>query len=175
MFLIKKAKKWVEIPTFVPMKIQLYQIGKTSFSFVQEGEKIYGDRIRRFTKFEQVTIPNLKKSNKLSEVDIRKKEGEMILQKVSQKDYLVLLDDKGKTYTSLEFAQYIKEKQNYSSKNLVFLIGGAYGFSEAVYQRADAKISLSAMTFSHQIIRVVFLEQLYRAFSILKGGPYHHE
>lgn len=157
------------------MKIFLYQIGKTSFSFVKEGEKTYIDRINRFTKFEQVTIPNLKKGNKLSEGDIKKKEGEMILQKISTKDYLVLLDDKGKTFTSLGFAEYIKEKQNYLPKNLVFLIGGAYGFSEPVYQRADAKISLSAMTFSHQIIRVVFLEQLYRAFSIIKGGPYHHE
>ncbi len=157
------------------MKIQLLQVGKTSFSFVREGEQLYGERIKRLTKFEQVTIPNLKKSNKLSEGDIRKKEGELILQKISSRDYLILLDDKGKTYTSLGFAQYLKEKQNYSSKNLVFLIGGAYGFSEAVYQRADAQISLSAMTFSHQIIRVVFLEQLYRAFSILKGGPYHHE
>ena len=142
---------------------------------MQEGEKMYGDRIRRFTKFEQVIIPNLKKGNKLSEGDIKKKEGVLILQKISPKDYLVLLDDKGKTYTSLAFAEYIKEKQNYLSKNLVFLIGGAYGFSDEVYQRADAKISLSKMTFSHQIIRVVFLEQLYRAFSILKGGPYHHE
>ena len=157
------------------MKIFLYQIGKTSFSFVKEGEKTYIDRINRFTKFEQVTIPNLKKGNKLSEGDIKKKEGELILQKISTKDYLVLLDDKGKTFTSLGFAEYIKEKQNYLPKNLVFLIGGAYGFSESVYQRADAKISLSAMTFSHQIIRVVFLEQLYRAFSIIKGGPYHHE
>lgn len=157
------------------MKILLYQIGKTSFSFVSEGEKMYIDRIKRFTKFEQVTIPNLKKGNKLSEGDIKKKEGELILQKLSDKDYLVLLDDKGKTYTSLAFANYIKDKQNYLPKNLVFLIGGAYGFSESVYRRADAKISLSAMTFSHQIIRVVFLEQLYRAFSIIKGGPYHHE
>jgi len=136
---------------------------------------MYNDRLKRFTKFAQVTIPNLKKSNKLSEGAIRKKEGELILQKISAKDYLVLLDDKGKAYTSLEFAEYIKEKQNYLSKNLVFLIGGAYGFSDAVYQRADAKISLSKMTFSHQIIRIVFLEQLYRAFSIIKGGPYHHE
>ena len=157
------------------MKIFLYQIGKTSFSFVKEGEKTYIERINRFTKFEQVTIPNLKKGNKLSEGDIKKKEGELILQKISTKDYLVLLDEKGKTFTSLGFAEYIKEKQNYLPKNLVFLIGGAYGFSESVYQRADAKISLSAMTFSHQIIRVVFLEQLYRAFSIIKGGPYHHE
>ncbi len=157
------------------MKIYLYQIGKTSFPFIQEGEKMYVERIKRFAKFEQVTIPNLKKGNKLSESDIRKKEGELILQKVSSKDYLVLLDDKGKTYTSLAFAEYIKDKQNYLAKNLVFLIGGAYGFSKAVYQRADDKISLSKMTFSHQIIRVVFLEQLYRAFSIIKGGPYHHE
>jgi len=157
------------------MKIFLYQIGKTSFSFVHEGEKMYIDRIKRFTKFEQVTIPNLKKGNKLSEGDIKKKEGEMILQKISAKDYLVLLDDKGKTFTSRAFAAFINEKQNYLPNNLVFLIGGAYGFSEKVYQRADAKVSLSKMTFSHQIIRVVFLEQLYRAFSIIKGGPYHHE
>ena len=157
------------------MKIYLYQIGKTSFSFVREGEKMYIERINRFTKFEQVTIPSLKKGNKLSEGDIKKREGELILQKISSKDYLVLLDDKGKSYTSLAFAEYIKDKQNYLPNNLIFLIGGAYGFSAAVYQRADAKISLSKMTFSHQIIRIVFLEQLYRAFSIIKGGPYHHE
>lgn len=157
------------------MKIQLYQVGKTSFSFIQEGEKIYTDRIKRFTKFEQITIPNLKKGNKLNETEIKKKEGELILQKITNKDYLILLDDKGKSYTSKAFAEYIGEKQNHLSKNLVFLIGGAYGFSDAVYKRADAKMSLSSMTFSHQIIRVVFLEQLYRAFSILNGTPYHHE
>ncbi len=157
------------------MKIQLIQIGKTTFSFLVEGEKMYGARIKRFTKFEQITLPNVKKGSKMSQAQVKEAEGKLMLKKINNTDFLVLLDDKGKSYTSLLFADFIKEKQNYLPHNLVFLIGGAYGFSNAVYQRANAKMSLSAMTFSHQIIRVVFLEQLYRAFSILKGTPYHHE
>ena len=111
----------------------------------------------------------------MAETEQKEREGELILKMLQPSDYLVLLDERGKEFRSVEFAQYIQDKMLSSCKRLCFLIGGPYGFSEAVYQRSNAKVSLSKMTFSHQMVRVIFLEQLYRAMTILKGEPYHHE
>ena len=120
-------------------------------------------------------IPELKKVSALSRQQIKDKEGELILKRVGPSDNLILLDEKGKEFRSLEFADYLQRKLNGGARSLVFAVGGAYGFSEAVYSRAQGKISLSRMTFSHQMVRTIFAEQLYRAFTILKGEPYHHE
>jgi 23S rRNA (pseudouridine1915-N3)-methyltransferase len=157
------------------MKVSLIMVGKTDFAFVEEGEALYADRISRYVLFEKIVIKDIKNRKALDASQIKKNEGVEILSKMQPGDYVVLLDDKGREFNSISFANYMEAKLNTTSKRMVFVIGGAYGFSEEVYQRANEKISLSKMTFSHQIIRVIFLEQLYRAFSILKGEPYHHE
>ena len=152
------------------MTITLICIGKSSEKYVSEGIGIYLDRIKHYCKFTLVEI----EAGKGDETQIRKKESESLLKRVEEKDFLILLDEKGKDNTSVQFAQLFKHHQNISTKNLVFVIGGAYGFSEEVYKRANAKIALSKMTFPHQLVRVLFLEQVYRAFTILKGEKYHH-
>lgn len=156
------------------MKVEVWCIGKTAFDYLNEGIDIYTKRLRHYTNFDWLILPDIKNAKTLTTDQLKTAEGATILAKLSKDDYLILLDENGKTYTSELFASWIAAQQLKSSKKIVFLIGGAYGFSEAVYSRADAKISLSAMTFSHQLIRVIFLEQLYRAFTILKGEPYHH-
>jgi len=157
------------------MKIQLLTVGKTQQDFVQKGVDEFAGRIKHYLPFELEVIPDLKNTRNLSQEQIKEKEGELILKNIRSEDYIVLLDEKGKEFTSLLFAQYIEKKMHSVSKRLVFIIGGAYGFSPAVYQAAHEKIALSKMTFSHQIIRVIFIEQLYRALSILNNEPYHHE
>jgi Uncharacterized conserved protein len=157
------------------MKIQLLTVGKTQQDFVQKGMDEFAGRIKHYLPFELEVIPDLKNTRNLSQEQIKEKEGELILKNIRSEDYIVLLDEKGKEFTSLQFAQYIEKKMHSVSKRLVFIIGGAYGFSPAVYQAAHEKIALSKMTFSHQIIRVIFIEQLYRALSILNNEPYHHE
>ena len=152
------------------MTITLICIGKTSEKYVAEGIGIYLDRIKHYCKFNFVEM----EAGKGDEIQIRKKESESLLKRVEEKDFLILLDEKGKESTSLQFAELFKHHQNISTKSLVFVIGGAYGFSEEVYKRANAKIALSKMTFPHQLVRVLFLEQVYRAFTILKGEKYHH-
>jgi 23S rRNA (pseudouridine1915-N3)-methyltransferase len=122
-----------------------------------------------------VEIPELKNVSALSKDQIKSKEGELILKNIRPTDDVILLDEKGKEYTSVEFARIIQDKISYAGKDIVFIIGGAYGFSEAVYQRANSKLSLSRMTFSHQMVRAIFVEQIYRAFKIMRGEPYHHE
>jgi 23S rRNA (pseudouridine1915-N3)-methyltransferase len=122
-----------------------------------------------------VEIPELKNVSALSKDQIKSKEGELILKNIRPTDDVILLDEKGKEYTSVEFARIIQDKISYAGKDIVFIIGGAYGFSEAVYQRANSKLSLSRMTFSHQMVRAIFVEQIYRAFTIMRGEPYHHE
>ena len=128
-----------------------------------------------YIKFELEIIPDLKNSKNLSEASQKEKEGELILKKVQTSDELVLLDEQGKQYSSVDFSDYLQKKMNAGLKQLIFVIGGPYGFSAEVYQRANGKISLSKMTFSHQMVRVFFVEQLYRAFTILKNEPYHHQ
>lgn len=152
------------------MNITLICTGKTTEKHVAEGIKLYSERIAHYSRFALIEI----EAGRGDETKIRKAESESILKKVGEKDVLILLDEKGKELTSVEFSKAIIHHQNISTKNLVFLIGGAYGFSEEVYKRANMKIALSKMTFPHQLVRVLFLEQLYRAFTILKGEKYHH-
>ena len=155
------------------MKIAFICMGKTNFSFLREGIELYKNRIDHYINFEVIEIPD-KKQGGSDMVSITKREGEAILSKIAANDFLVILDEKGKEMASVEFAKFLSIKMNQQAKRIIFAIGGAYGFSEAVYDRADASFSLSKLTFSHQLVRIIFLEQLYRAFTILRGEPYHH-
>ena len=157
------------------MKIKLVLVGRTVEKYLSQGIDLYLGRIRHYASFELVELPDLKQTASLSESQVKQREGEMILKCLKTSDRVVLLDEKGKMFTSLEWARDLESKSAHLQGDLVFVIGGPYGFSEAVYGRSDEKISLSKMTFSHQMVRLVFLEQLYRAFTIIKGEPYHHE
>ncbi|MGQ8338147.1 23S rRNA (pseudouridine(1915)-N(3))-methyltransferase RlmH [Sunxiuqinia sp. A32] len=157
------------------MKIRLIVIGKTDQKYLQHGVEIYQKRLAHYLPFEYLIIPDIKNTRKLSEEQQKEKEGELILAQVKPGDELILLDEKGKEFRSVEFARFLEKKMLSGVKNLIFVVGGPYGFAPKVYQTATSKISLSKMTFSHQMVRLVFSEQLYRALSILKGEPYHHE
>lgn len=157
------------------MKIRFICIGKTGKSFLEQGENEYLKRLQHYCKIERIEIPDLKNAKKLTMDQIKAKEGEEILTKIDASDHVILLDDKGKQHTSMQFADFLQQKMNQGTKTLSFVVGGAYGFSDEVYNRANGKLSLSLMTFSHQMIRMIFFEQLYRGFTILKGEPYHHE
>lgn len=157
------------------MKIKLLAIGKTDNKQLQQLIDEYQNRLKHYVKFELEIIPDIKNVKNLSEAQQKEKEGELILSKLQPTDQLVLLDDKGKQYTSVELSQYLQKKMNSGIKQLVLVIGGPYGFSEAVYQKAQGKLSLSKMTFSHQMIRLFIVEQVYRGFTILRNEPYHHE
>ena len=156
------------------MKIELWVVGKTAFKYLDEGISLYEKRLRNYTPFELVILPDVK-NPPLSTDALKMKEGDVILNKLTKDDVLILLDENGKQQTSIEFSKFIENQQISSAKRLVFQIGGAFGFSEAVYNRANFKLSLSKMTFSHQMIRLFFVEQLYRAFTIIKGEKYHNE
>ncbi len=156
------------------MKIELIVIGKTNFSFIEEGIMEYKSRINHFINFEIIVLPDVKQ--KLPIAKLKEKESEVLLNYIQSKDMeLYLLDDKGKEYTSIDFSLIIQDKVNIVRKDLAFIIGGAYGFSQVVYNTIPNKISFSRFTFSHQLIRLIFVEQLYRAFTIIKNLPYHHE
>jgi 23S rRNA (pseudouridine1915-N3)-methyltransferase len=157
------------------MKITLLVIGKTDAAYFSAAIDEYRGRLVHYIPFDFQVIPDLKNPRNLTMEQQKEKEGELILKQLQQADYLVLLDERGKEFTSLNFAAYIEKKRQTVPKRLVFVTGGAYGFSEAVYNRAAEKISLSKMTFSHQMVRLVFVEQLYRALTILNNEPYHHE
>jgi 23S rRNA (pseudouridine1915-N3)-methyltransferase len=157
------------------MKIEFWVVGKTSFDYLKDGIELYKKRLGHYCKFEIQIIPDLKNRKKLTENQIKEKEGAVILDKLQGGDYFVLLDERGKTFSSIQFSKYIEKQKMQSHKRVIFLVGGAYGFSEAVYKRSQSKISLSPMTFSHQMIRLFFVEQLYRAFTIMNNEPYHHE
>ncbi|HZH85678.1 MAG TPA: 23S rRNA (pseudouridine(1915)-N(3))-methyltransferase RlmH [Brumimicrobium sp.] len=157
------------------MKTKLIYVGKTGKSFLTEGEKEYTKRVKRYTSFEVVELPDVKNAKKRSEVEIKAIEAESILKKIKPSDYVVLLDEKGIEYTSVEFSSFIQKQFNSGAQGLVFVIGGPYGFSEDVYQRANDKLALSKLTFSHQMVRMFFVEQLYRGLTILKNEPYHHQ
>lgn len=157
------------------MKITLLAIGKTDASYLVEAIKDYQNRLEHYIPFEIRIIPDLKNTKNLTVSQQKEKEGELILKKLQAGDYLVVLDDKGKEFTSTQFASYIEKKTFSVAKRLVFLIGGAYGFSQSIYERADEKMTLSRMTFSHQMVRLIFVEQLYRAMTILNNEPYHHD
>ena len=156
------------------MKIKLLVVGKTSESFLASLISDYHKRINRFVNFEIIEINNIniKKANSL---EIQKKEGIKILEKVDKKDQMFILDEKGKSYNSIDFSKFIENRMVNSSKNIIFIIGGAYGFSKKIYSRSNSIISLSKMTFSHQIIRLFMVEQLYRALTIINNHPYHNQ
>lgn len=157
------------------MQITLIAIGKTDRSELEQLIALYEKRLKHYIKFEFVVLPDVKNSKNLSEAQQKEKEGELILGQLQPTDTLVLLDENGKQYTSLDFAQFLQKKMNSGLKNLVLAIGGPYGFSDAVYAKCNGKISLSKMTFSHQMVRLFLVEQLYRGFTILRNEPYHHQ
>ena len=157
------------------MKIVLITIGKTNEKYLIEGISNYQKRLKHYTNFEMMEIPNIKNANNLSEAELMKKEGELILKQIQSSDHLVLLDDKGKDFTSPKFAQKLQQWMLSGKKRLVFVVGGAYGFSEEVYKRGNETLSLSKMTFSHQMVRLFFVEQIYRGYTILNNEPYHHQ
>ena len=155
------------------MKIKLLLMGKTTDESIRQIEADYEKRIKRYTAFESIVIDNSSVRTGPEQI-IRQKEGEMILKRVGPTDHLVLLDERGKTYTSVQFANEVNNWMTSSKKTVVLTIGGAYGFSDDVKKRANGLVSLSSMTFSHQIVRVILMEQVYRAFTILNNEPYHH-
>lgn len=156
------------------MKVEFWVVGKTSFSYLNEGMEIYEKRLRKYLPFKTVIISDIKNAKNLSHETLKEKEGQVILDKLEKGDLLILLDENGKTFTSEKFAEWLNKKLQHSARKMIFLVGGAYGFSDAVYQRAEQKIALSSMTFSHQMVRLFFIEQFYRALTILKNEPYHH-
>ncbi|MBT5699366.1 MAG: 23S rRNA (pseudouridine(1915)-N(3))-methyltransferase RlmH [Flavobacteriales bacterium] len=157
------------------MKIVLVVVGKTNEKYLTEGISDYQKRLNHYTNFEIVEISNIKNAKNFSEKELIKKEGEMILKQINTSDYLVLLDDKGNVFSSPSFAEKLQQWMISGKKRLVFVVGGAYGFSQEVYDRGNEKLSLSRMTFSHQMVRLFFVEQLYRGYTILNNEPYHHK
>lgn len=157
------------------MRITLLTVGKTDKDWVRQGMDIYLSRLKHYIPFSLVEIPELKNVSALTKEQIKAKEGELIIKNIRPTDDVILLDERGKEYSSVELARIIQDKISYTGKDIVYVIGGAYGFSDAVYHRADSKLSLSKMTFSHQMVRAIFIEQIYRAFTIMRGEPYHHE
>lgn len=157
------------------MTIKLLSIGKTDDSALQSLIDTYVNRLGHYNKFEFEVIPDLKKTKNLDTEQQKTKEGKLILDRIAASDIMVLLDENGKQFSSEGFSEYIQKRLNSGMKQLIFVIGGPYGFSEEVYNRAQSKVSLSKMTFSHQMVRLFFVEQLYRAFTILKNEPYHHK
>lgn len=157
------------------MQVTLLCIGKTGKKFLEEGEQEYLKRLRHYISFQMQIIPDIKQAKSLSQNQVKQREGELILEKVGVADTLILLDEKGKEHSSVDFSNYLQDQFNRGGKHIYFVIGGPYGFSDDVYQRANGKISLSRMTFSHQMIRLFFIEQVYRAMTILRNEPYHHQ
>jgi 23S rRNA (pseudouridine1915-N3)-methyltransferase len=156
------------------MKISLIAIGKTEDKYLIEGIEKYLNRLKHYINFSLVIIPDVKNTKNLTEAQQKSKEAEAILKQINAGDLVILMDEKGKKYSSVSFANYLNKQMIGSIQHLVFIIGGPYGFDESIYQRANTTISLSDMTFSHQMVRLFFVEQLYRAFTILKNEPYHH-
>ena len=155
--------------------MKLIVIGKTKFKFLLDGENEYEKRLKHYCKFSERIIPDIKNARNLSKKELKGKEGRLILDSLKNSDYVILLDDKGITLSSIEFSEFINQKMVSSTSELVFVVGGAFGFSQSIYKRANTKLSLSKMTFSHQMVRLIFKEQLYRAFTIHKGEKYHNE
>ena len=156
------------------MKVEFWMIGKTAFPWITEGMSIYEKRLKHYLPFQSILLNDIKNAGKLPVAELKKKEGQLILSKLNKSDFLYLLDEKGKSFTSEQFAAVLEKRFQNTAGKVVFLVGGAFGFSPEVYARANAQISLSKMTFSHQMVRVFFLEQIYRAMTILKGEKYHN-
>jgi 23S rRNA (pseudouridine1915-N3)-methyltransferase len=157
------------------MNIKLITIGKTDNKNLQSLIEEYSKRLNFYVKFDLEIIPDIKNVKNLSEARQKEKEGELILSKITPTDHLILLDENGKTFNSVGFSDFLQKKMNAGIKTLVFVIGGPYGFSDTVYKQAIGKVSLSEMTFSHQMVRLFVVEQIYRGFTILRNEPYHHQ
>ena len=157
------------------MKITLLTVGRTDVEWVRKGLDLYVSRLRHYVPFSLIEIPELKNVSALAREQIKQKEGELVLKALKPSDCVILLDERGREYRSIEFSAMLEDRMSRGGRDLVFVVGGAYGFSDAVYSRSDEKISLSKMTFSHQMVRTIFAEQLYRAFTIIRGESYHHE
>jgi 23S rRNA (pseudouridine1915-N3)-methyltransferase len=156
------------------LKVRLLQIGKNQESFIEAGIDFYEKKLKYYCQFELITLPSIKNATNLQQEELCKREGALFQKQITAKSWVVLLDERGKKFDSLAFAAEIEKWSVAGRSQIDFLIGGAFGFSDDIYKRADFQISLSAMTFSHQLVRIIFLEQLYRAFTILKNEPYHH-
>lgn len=157
------------------MNIKLVVVGKTEEKYLREGIDIFEKRLKFYIPYEMVIIPSLKDTKNLSPQMVKDREGELILKQVAKADKVVLFDEKGKEFRSMEYADFLQKNMNSGIKTLAFVVGGAFGFSDEVYNKADLKIAMSKMTFSHQMIRLMIVEQVYRAFTILKNEPYHNE
>jgi len=157
------------------MKIELMAIGKTQSKYLIEGIDMYCQRLGHYIPFAFTVLPDVKCAKSLSETQLKEREGQIMMSAFQPSDVVVLLDERGKEFTSREFAGYIDKQMTSGLKRLVFVIGGPYGFSDRMYERADGKISLSRMTFSHEMVRLFFIEQIYRSMTILRGEPYHHD
>jgi len=157
------------------MKIKILVVGKTEEKYLKEGCLLYLNKLSHYIDVEYVEIPELKDTKGLSIKEQKNKEGALVLNKIEAGEKIILLDEKGATYTSIQFSEFLQKQMNQSLKKMVFVMGGPYGFSEEIYEKASFLISLSSMTFSHQMVRLFFLEQLYRAFTILHKEPYHHK
>ena len=157
------------------MNIKLVAVAKTDEKYLQEGIDIYIKRLKHYVNFELVVIPALKDTKNASADEVKEREATLLLKHLEKSDVIVLLDEHGKEHTSVGFSKYLQKQMNSGIRNLTFVVGGAFGFSPKVYAKATDKLSLSQMTFSHQMIRLFFVEQLYRAFTILNNNPYHHE
>lgn len=157
------------------MKIKFIVIGKSKSDFLISGEKEFSRRLKHYCKFEEIIISEVKNGGKLTREELKKKEGTFILNALKNNEEIILLDNNGESYSSKGLSKLIHKKMLTSTKSIAFVVGGAFGFSEEVYNRADHQLSLSKMTFSHQIVRLIFKEQLYRAFTIIRGQKYHHE
>ena len=157
------------------MNIKLILVGKTEEKYLREGIEIFEKRLKNYVNFEMIIIPSLKETKSLSPQIVKEKEGELILKQVSKYDKIILFDEKGLEFTSMDYSVFLQKHMNAGVKNLCFVVGGAFGFSDEVYKKADQKVALSKMTFSHQMIRLLIVEQIYRAFTILKNEPYHNQ
>jgi len=157
------------------MKIALIQTGKTTDKFIAGIVDLYTSRIKKYSVFEVLTLPDIKNTRNMSATEQKNKEGKKIVGSLGNDDYVILLDEKGRVFRTIQFSAWLEKLVMLPRKRIVFIIGGAWGFSDEVYNRADQLMALSAMTFPHQLVRLLFLEQLYRVFTIMKGEPYHHE
>ncbi len=157
------------------MKIKLLLVGKTASEYLKEGMAVYQARLGHYVSFSIEEIPDIKQACSLSRQQVKEKEGALLLSRIKESDHVVLLDEHGRKFTSQDWAAHLQKQMVRSPKDIILVIGGCYGFAPALYSRADEQLSLSDMTFSHQMVRLILLEQLYRAFTIIKGEPYHHE
>lgn len=157
------------------MKLALLQTGKTDEAYIRDAVAVYEKRIAKYARFEMITLPDIRNAKNMPASVLKEKEGEQMLSIFRPDDMVILLDDKGREYTTMEFASFLKDRLMSSKKRILFVVGGAWGFDDKIYERADHKLSLSRLTFSHQLVRLLFAEQLYRVLTVISGDPYHHE